>query len=148
MKPALAIANKSSGLAKTRFIGLPITHEASTSTGATTRAIWIAEPTHMLKTMSISSCRANTTAANRSAAVPTSASTTTPINTGESPSCAEAASSAAATSSASIAIRAVPGHHDNQRAGKTPLGLAARRIAGEHVAMGEEGVDEVGGVEQ
>jgi hypothetical protein len=40
------------------------------------------------------------------------------------------------------------GDHDNQRAGETPFGLATWRVAGEHVAMGEEGVDEVGGIEQ
>jgi len=34
-----------------------------------------------------------------------------------------------------------------QGSGNTPFGLTARRFAGKHVAMGDEGVDEVGGIE-
>jgi hypothetical protein len=39
-------------------------------------------------------------------------------------------------------------HHDDQRASDTSLSLAGRRIASEQVAMGDEGVDQIGGVEQ
>ncbi len=38
--------------------------------------------------------------------------------------------------------------HDQQGARKAPGRLAARRVSGEHVAVGHQGVDEVGGVEQ
>src|SRR5262247_3904926 len=82
-------------------------HDASTSTGATTRAVWIAEPTQIVNTMSILSWRANTAAANRSDTVPTNASMTAPRNTGDNPSCDEVASSASETSSDWIAITAV-----------------------------------------
>src|SRR5271165_1396704 len=108
MKAALAIANRSSGLPNTRFIGCPIAQDTSTSTGATTSAIWIAEPTHRPSTMSILSARANATAANKSATVPISASTTTPMNTGERPRSDAVSASRADTSSDSNAIPMVP----------------------------------------
>src|SRR6516165_9945834 len=81
---------------------------------------------HIVNTMSILSWRANTTAPNRSDTVPTNASTTAPRNTGDNPSCGEACSSAA----------------------DTPFGLAARCVAGKHVTVGHECIDQVGGVEQ
>jgi len=35
-----------------------------------------------------------------------------------------------------------------QRPGNTPFGLTTRRVAGKHVAMGDEGVDQIGAVKQ
>src|SRR3954452_17713967 len=104
---APVMANRSSGLPNTSVIGLPIAHEINTSSGASTSATWIAEPMQMLSTSPILSCRANQDAANRSAAVPTSASTTTPRKTSDKPSALAADSSAPDTSSASSAIATV-----------------------------------------
>ncbi len=101
------MANSSSG-SNARFIGWPISHETSTSRGATTSDIWIAEPTQMLNTMLIRSWRPKATAANRSAEVPTSASTIIPRKAGETCGCVAVASTASETSSASAAISTVP----------------------------------------
>ena len=38
------------------------------------------------------------------------------------------------------------GRHEGQRAGDTPFGLAAARVSCKGVAMGEESVEQIGGV--
>src|SRR6478735_9102775 len=62
----------------------PMKNDASTSTGATNRAIWAADPTAMLMEMSILSRDAKYTATQCSAALPTIATTITPTKKGES----------------------------------------------------------------
>ncbi len=73
-----------------------------------TSAIWMAEPRQRLSTMSILPARANDTATNRSDTVPISASTTTPMKTGERPICDAVSASRVETTSASNAIPIVP----------------------------------------
>src|SRR5215475_9175873 len=63
----------------------PIANDASTSTGATNKAIWAADPTAMLMEMSILSLEAKYTATQCSAALPTIATTITPTKKGDSP---------------------------------------------------------------
>src|SRR6476646_10341953 len=69
---------------------LAMTTAASTSTGATNRAIWAPDPTAMLTEMSILSREAKYTATQCSAALPTTATTITPTKNGDSPMAADA----------------------------------------------------------
>src|SRR5215213_5826080 len=81
----------SSNPLNTRAIGNgPMTNDASTSTGATNRAIWAPDPTAMLTEMSILSREAKYTATQCSAALPTTATTITPTKKGDSPMAADA----------------------------------------------------------
>src|SRR5689334_1764670 len=59
--------------------------EASTNTGATKSATWALEPIAMLTERSILSLRATRTATQCSAALPTMATTITPMKNSESP---------------------------------------------------------------
>src|SRR3954469_11930933 len=65
-------------------------NEAITSTGATNSATWPLEPTAMLTARSILSFIATSTATQCSAALPTIATTITPIKNSESPTDSEA----------------------------------------------------------
>ncbi len=65
--------------------------EATTRTGATKSAIWVLEPIAMLTARSILSFMATATATQCSAALPTIATTMTPMKNSESPSEWEAA---------------------------------------------------------
>ena len=58
-----------------------------TSTGATNRAIWALEPMAMFTARSILSFMATSTATQCSAALPTMATTMTPMKNSLSPSC-------------------------------------------------------------
>src|ERR1700733_12619846 len=124
IKAALAVANRSSGLPKTRFIGCPIAQDTSTSTGATTSAIWMAEPRHRLSTISILPARANDTATNRSDTVPISASTTTPIKTDDRPIRDAVSASRVETTSASNATPIVAPTITASPTGRLHLGAA------------------------
>ena len=106
-KATAAMATSSIGLAKTRFIGRPMSHEVSTSRGATRSAIWMVEPTVMVNTNPIRFCRAKCTAETYSAALPTTARTVTPRKNSPRPSPLAVASSAPDTNSASAAVNAV-----------------------------------------
>src|SRR6476469_1116175 len=81
----------SSNPLNTKAIGNgPMKNDATTSTGATNRAIWAADPTAMLTEMSILSREAKYTATQCSAALPTIATTITPTKNGDSPMAADA----------------------------------------------------------
>src|SRR5215203_1157190 len=81
----------SSNPLNTRAIGNgPMTNDASTSTGATNRAIWAPDPTAMLIEMSILSRAAKYTATQCSAALPTTATTMMPTKNGDSPMASDA----------------------------------------------------------
>ena len=67
-----------------------MTYEASTRTGATKSAIWALEPIAMLTARSILSLRATSTATQCSAALPTIATTITPMKNSERPIASEA----------------------------------------------------------
>src|SRR5829696_1462968 len=90
MMMAKKIAPSSNPL-NTRAIGNgPMTNDASTSTGATNRAIWAADPTAMLTEMSILSREAKYTATQCSAALPATATTMMPTKNGDSPMVSDA----------------------------------------------------------
>jgi hypothetical protein len=103
----IIIGSQGMDRAKTSVIGLPISQDRITSSGATTRATSIADPMQMLITSPIRSCPANHTAENRSAIVPISASTMTPRNLDERRSVLAASDSASEISSLSSAAAAV-----------------------------------------
>src|SRR5215208_220036 len=90
MMMAKKIAPSSNPL-NTKAIGNgPMTNDASTSTGATNRAIWAADPTAMLTEMSILSREAKYTATQCSAALPATATTMMPTKNGDSPMVSDA----------------------------------------------------------
>src|SRR5262245_36817881 len=70
----------------------PITNESRTSTGATNRATWPLEPIAMLTDRSILSLIATRTATQCSAALPTIATTITPMKNWLNPTECDAAS--------------------------------------------------------
>jgi hypothetical protein len=92
----------------TRFIGTgDRKKETSTSTGATKRAIWMLEPMAMVSARSMRFFAAIRMAVECSAALPTTATTMTPMKTSFIPRCSAVASTEPTITSATQAMTAV-----------------------------------------
>src|SRR5437660_11019359 len=91
MRTARKIAASSNPLNTNGIGNGPMKNEQSTSTGATNSAIWVLEPMAMLTARSILSFIATETATQCSAALPTIATTMTPMKNSDRPRVCDAA---------------------------------------------------------